>query len=303
MKSARCDRCLPPITWDRNISRIAARAESGREHADPRAPRCRRATYGVRRRQQPRRPRRCASTLPATTTGPAQPAGHERRARRQRAPRRCRRRCRRSAAPRPARSRAARAGRRRRQAAAGDVHHPAAAGQRDPAAGLGGDQLLVADHRDPQPAAGARAGQHLGVRGPRVLPRPARPGTRRTRRGRRCRSSSRWLGRGDDPALGRRSTSAALVNVEPKSTQTTGRAGSASAEGTVEVGEQVVDGLDADAEPDQVGGHLEVGAGDADAWVIRPGCSISDSTPPSDSPRVNTSARRADVERVPARRR
>ena len=27
-----------------------------------------------------------------------------------------------------------------------------------------------------------------------------------------------------------------------------------------------------------------------EAWVILPGCSISDSTPPSDSPRVKTSA-------------
>ena len=35
-----------------------------------------------------------------------------------------------------------------------------------------------------------------------------------------------------------------------------------------------------------------------DAWVIRPGCSIRHSTPPSDSPRVNTSALAADVDGV-----
>ena len=49
-----------------------------------------------------------------------------------------------------------------------DRDHLAAAGERDPAAGLRGDQLLVADHGDPEPAAGAGAGQHLGVRRPRV---------------------------------------------------------------------------------------------------------------------------------------
>ncbi len=54
------------------------------------------------------------------------------------------------------------------QAAAGDVHDAAAARERDATAGLGGDQGLVADHRDPQPSAGRRAGQHLGVRGPGV---------------------------------------------------------------------------------------------------------------------------------------
>ncbi len=40
-----------------------------------------------------------------------------------------------------------------------------------------------------------------------------------------------------------------------------------------------------------------------DAWVIRPGCSMSDSTPPSDSASVNTCVRLADVAARPARRR
>ena len=72
MKSARDERCLPPITWARNISRIAARAESGartpifgttlsaRTCGTP--PAARIAATSSR-----------ASTLPATTTGPVQP--------------------------------------------------------------------------------------------------------------------------------------------------------------------------------------------------------------------------------------
>ena len=50
-----------------------------------------------------------------------------------------------------------------------DLDHAAAAGERDPAAGLGGDQLLVADHGDPQATSGAGAGEHLGVVGPGIL--------------------------------------------------------------------------------------------------------------------------------------
>src|SRR5580765_5687263 len=57
-----------------------------------------------------------------------------------------------------------------------------------------------------------------------------------------------------------RSTRDALVNVEPKSAQTTTRP---SGEGTVEVGDQVVGGLDAHAEPDQVGRNLQLGPGHA----------------------------------------
>ncbi len=53
---------------------------------------------------------------------------------------------------------------------ADDVDDLAAAGQRDPASGLGGDQLLVADHGDPEPSPGAGAGQHRRVRGAGVLP-------------------------------------------------------------------------------------------------------------------------------------
>ena len=79
------------------------------------------------------------------------------------------------------------------------------------------------------------------------------------------------------------------MNVDPVSTQTTYRAG--SPQRLHQVGDQVVDVLDADGEPDEVGGHLERRSPATDACVMRPGCSMSDSTPPSDSPRVNSRAR------------
>ena len=102
-----------------------------------------------------------------------------------------------------------------------------------------------------------------------------------------------------------RSTSAALVNVEPKSTQTTRSRPPAQppGEGTVEVGDQVVGGLDADAEPDQVGGHLELGAGHARRASSGPGARSATRRRRATRPSVNTSARRTGVERRPARRR
>ena len=227
------------MTWDRNISRIAARAESG-------------ASTPIR-----------GTTLSATTYGVAAPAtscdlgagvdvagDHDGPGPAARP--RCPGPRRRSPAALPpsvppvssttsGRGRAPQARQARRRAhdpRGDDLDHPAAAGERDPAAGLGGDQLLVADDGDPQPAAGGRAGQHLGARRPAGPARAGRPGTRRTRRARRSRSSSAC----DAWATIRpsaRSTSAALVKVEPKSTQIAVAGG--SAEGTVEVGEQVVD--------------------------------------------------------------
>ena len=87
---------------------------------------------------------------------------------------------------------------RRRQRAGVHVHDPAAGRQRDPAAGLRGDQPLVPDDRDPQAAARAGAGQHLARAGAGLLldrrpdgvgrraarRRPARP--RGTTRGASC---------------------------------------------------------------------------------------------------------------------
>ena len=54
--------------------------------------------------------------------------------------------------------------------------------------------------------------------------------------------------------------------------------------------QQVLGGLDADREPDQVGGTSSAEPA-TEACVIRPGCSISDSTPPSDSASVNSRVR------------
>ncbi len=71
-----------------------------------------------------------------------------------------------------------------------------------------------------------------------------------------------------------------------------------------EVVEEIVAVLDADGEPHQVLRHLSAEPA-ADACVIRPGCSISDSTPPSDSPSVNSRVRpqAATAASSPARRR
>ena len=147
-----------------------------------------------RRRCRPRRPVRASRRPPAP-------------GRRRAAPRRCRRPCRPSAARRPAgrpRGRA-RSGRRRAPARGRDDRdHLAAAGQGDPATGLGGHELLVADDRDPQATAGAGAGQHLGGRRAGVLPDERRQagvvpvedvGVDRRRGGTRTRRSGRRSGR------------------------------------------------------------------------------------------------------------
>ena len=54
--------------------------------------------------------------------------------------------------------------------------------------------------------------------------------------------------------------------------------------------------LDADRQPDERGSTAS-GESAAEAWVIRAGCSISDSTAPSDSASVNSCVRGDDVER------
>ena len=235
-----------------------------------------------------------ASTLPATTTGPVQPAVDQRRGAARRST---------SALPpsvppissttsgavRRERARSGVARQRRRPTTCDDL---AAAGQRDPAAGLGGDQLLVADDGDPQPAAGAGAGQHLGVGRPGVGVGQLGRGRRRTRRARRCSIVVGWLGRGDEPRraeVDQRGLGERRAEVDAQTDAATARR--AQPEGPVEVREQVVGGLDADA---RAGPGRPAPRGRCrrrDAWVIRPGCSISDSTPPSDSPSVKTSAR------------
>ena len=165
--SVRLLRCLPPMTWDRNISRIAARALSGAS-TPIRGTTLSARTWGVPASSRSAAIVACDSTLPATTTGP----GH--------------------GGPREevgvalehlgvaavgAADQQHDVGLRGPQVGelagvepAGEHQHDlAAAGQRDPTPRLGGDQLLVADHRDPQAAAGAGAGEHVGVGWRRVL--------------------------------------------------------------------------------------------------------------------------------------
>ena len=140
------------------------------------------------------------------------------------APRRRRRRCRRPAGSRPVGPPAARRSRRSVELPGRDVHDPRAGRQPDPVPGLRGDQRLVPDDGQPQPAAGAGAqidprqvgtGQHGRDRG--RGPRPARP-------------ARRWRPSSDatpSPAAspGATSTTATLVNVEPTSAQTASSAG------------------------------------------------------------------------------
>ena len=225
----------------------------------------------------------------ADPPAPARPGAGRRAA----APRRCRRRCRRRAAPRPERLRAAPRRPARSSRPRATCTTRATAGERDPAAGLGGDQLLVADDGDAQAAAGATS---------RPAPRPARRAGRRRPAATGTRPPVQHVGRPTvvgrleprpaGPAGRPTSTSAALVNVEPEvdadddgeaaAPQPRARSRSAIRSSAVSMPTR---------EPDQVGGHLAASVPATLACVIRPGCSISDSTPPSDSPRVNTSAR------------
>ena len=76
-----------------------------------------------------------------------------------------------------------------------------------------------------------------------------------------------------------------------------GSACRASGEGLVEVGEEVVEGLDARPRAGRARGRRRAASPSAEAWVIRAGCSMSDSTAPSDSASVKTSVRGDELER------
>ena len=284
VKSARCDRCLPPITCaQEHLADRGPRADPGAS-----TPICGHHVVGQRRTacRQPSSSAATssrASTLPATTTGPAPPgAGQRAGAGQQHLG---------VAAVGAADEqhdvrrgwRAARAGR-RGQAAAGDVHDPAAAGQRDPAAGLGGDQLLVADDGDPQPAAGRRAGQHLARRPP-----AGRPPASSARQASQPSRTSVSIG---GPVARPWPTQLPVVDVDQR------RLGERRAE--VDAGDRARRRAGLSRGPGRgrragrrrsrcrresrirsAGTSSSVPA--TDACVIRPGCSISDSTPPSDS--------------------
>ena len=158
-KSGSRDRFFPPITWARNISRIAARAPSG-ANTPISGTTLAAGTCGTSASASTEDTRPCASLLPASNdrSTPAVPCQHRGGLLDDRG------------VPavgsaeeqhhiRPVG--AQRRQRRRRQTSAHDGDDPATAGQRDPSAGLGRDQFLVADHRDPQTAARTGAAQHL----------------------------------------------------------------------------------------------------------------------------------------------
>ena len=222
VKSARELSPLPPMTCSRNISRIARRAGSGASTPIRGTTLSVTTTSASPDSTDHRRPapRRCRRRRPDRASRCARAGGRPRGCR----PRRHRR-CHRSAAPRRGGS-SRRSANARPRVAAEHGHHLAAAGQRDPAAGLGRDELLVADHRDPQSTTGRGAREHLGVRRRWDARSPrARHGTRRPRRARRCRD--RWSGASavasSSPVSS--STSAALVKVEPTSTHSTAEDG------------------------------------------------------------------------------
>ncbi len=72
-KAGLVERCLPPITWRRNIARIAARADAG-SRTPIRGTTLPARTYGVPAPSRRAATSGWASTLPATTTGPDQRA-------------------------------------------------------------------------------------------------------------------------------------------------------------------------------------------------------------------------------------
>ena len=298
-KSVRLLRCLPPMTWERKSSRIAAAGSSargrrsrhdvGRQHERDGGPGSRDLGLRVNVAGDDDRPRpagassrahaRIGSGLPPsvppvsrTTSGALAVIS----------PR---------SSPR---------------LAANTATTLPPQDERDPAPGLGGtsSSLPTTAIRSPPPA----LEQARVAASPRARPaRPARPGTRRTRRDvgvdrGRCSAAAPT-----PPSA--RSTSRALVNVDPKSTQTTtsfgedlrtldarwrsllnhGRsAGAPYREGTVEVRDQVVDGLDADAEPDQSAGTLS--SVPATLMWSSAGCSIGSRRRPG-TPRGRTPRR------------
>ena len=163
-KSSRALRCLPPITWERNSSRIAVRAPSG-------------ARTPIRGTMLASHDERVGGEDPGDLVARLDHAGDHHRAGPARGER---------AGARQDRLRVAAVGATGQEddvgLAVSDAaqvvlpaggehgHHLAAAGEGHPAPRLGGDQLLVADHGDPQAAARARAGQGRRVHCACILP-------------------------------------------------------------------------------------------------------------------------------------
>ena len=166
-KSARPLRCLPPMTWARNISRIAALAPSGAS-TPIRGTTLSVTTWGTPRAGQDRgRPRRGPRRRPPPRPDRASPrprAAAPARAVR----RRCRRRCRRSGARRPAaRLRARLAPGRRSRARTPTTLPPLDSATRRPASAVTRASLPTTAIRSPPPALEHASTSAVGR--PRVL--------------------------------------------------------------------------------------------------------------------------------------
>src|SRR4051794_14251380 len=263
-------RCLPPMTWERKTSRMALRADCG-----ARTP-IRGTTLSARTWGRPARVASTssrASTLLATTTGPRQPPATRARAARSRTSELP------PSVPRPPRAPGARgagsspwecpprvprvsstpwgASAARWRSGPGPADRtvtplpPLESAPRRPASAVTSSSFPTTAMRSPPPAleqARTSATPALGSAVTSSARHTSYP----------SRTSVSIVVRCSAPLTivpSARSTRRALVNVEPKPTQT-----ARSAKGLVEVGQEAVDGLDSDAEPDQVRRHLELGA-------------------------------------------
>ena len=223
--SVRLLRCLPPMTWLRKISRIARRGAVGREHADaghhvvgqhvrrPRARRAAIATAAATRRCRPPRRAPARRHAPGSRASPSSTSALP------------------PSVPPTSSTTSGSAARRSAslvvvetaRAAPATTLPPLESATRRPASAVTSSSLPTTAMRSPPPAL-EQASTSASDRA-RVLLDERAPGRRRTRRARHPRRSASgsvvgWLAVARS-VTGRRSTSAALVKVDPKSTQTT----------------------------------------------------------------------------------
>ena len=125
--------------------------------------------------------------------------------------------------------------------------------QPDPVAGLRSDGAFVADYSDPQAPTCRAARQHLHL-APGIDTGVSQGGIPAVH-DIGVDGGPRRAGRDQLSVVRRRTTT--LVNVEPKSTQTNGGGTAISAEGTLQVADQIVGVLQPDAETNQVSRNLQ----------------------------------------------
>ena len=292
VKSARFERCLPPITCRRNVSRIAARADPGAS-TPMRGTTLPASTYGVparRRAPRPRRgPRRCRPPRRAAPAGPRQGgrtaqqhlgvaavgAADEQHAR-------------------PAGLAPASAGRRgsARRWTTCTTRPPLDSATRRPASAVTSSSLPTTAIRSPPPAdeqASTSASSARGSTRASSARHASQPSSTSVSRvvGWLAEATRSARGQVDERRLGERRPE--VDAARPAGHSPTGRGRGRRA------------GRRRSRCRPRAGSGPRAPRGRCrprEAWVIRPGCSISDSTPPSDSARVNTSARGAHVQRL-----